>query len=89
MPALKAGTQANFADSLAEMIEKRLDTLLQSDGLPGLPDAPADQVRGRRHLFLAIAQAVIDHLAANPDAFLLQVNGVSGATAVVTKITKV
>src|SRR3712207_4745256 len=50
--ALKAGTQADWAGSLAELIELRLDQLLIADGLPGLPDAPADQVRSRRHLFL-------------------------------------
>jgi hypothetical protein len=70
--ALKAGTQADWAGSLAELIELRLDQLLIADGLPGLPDAPADQVRSRRHLFLAIAQAVVEHLHAHPEAFVLR-----------------
>ncbi|MEZ5863394.1 MAG: hypothetical protein R3D25_04720 [Geminicoccaceae bacterium] len=70
--ALKAGTQADWTGSLAELIEQRLDALLQADDLPGLPDGPEEQVRGRRHLFLAIAQAVVEHLHANPDAFVLR-----------------
>ena len=70
--ALKAGTQADWTGSLAELIEQRLDALLLADDLPGLPDGPEEQVRGRRHLFLAIAQAVVEHLHANPDAFVLR-----------------
>lgn len=70
--ALKAGTQADWTGSLAELIEERLDALLLADGLPGLPDGPEERVRGRRHLFLAIAQAVVEHLHANPDAFVLR-----------------
>lgn len=69
--ALKAGTQADWNGSLAQSIEERLDALLLADGLPGLPDGPEEQVRGRRHLFLAIAQAVVEHLHANPGAFVL------------------
>lgn len=69
--ALKAGTQSDWTGSLAETIERRLDDLLRADGLPGLPDGPDDQVRGRRHLFLAIAQAVVEHLHAHPEAFVL------------------
>lgn len=72
--ALKAGGQAttDWTGSLAQLIEKRLDALLVADGLPGLPNGPEEQVRGRRHLFIAIAQAVVDHLNANPDAFVLR-----------------
>jgi hypothetical protein len=66
---LKAGTLDDFTGSLAELIEHRFDALLQADGLPGLPSGPADQVRDRRRLFVAIAQGVVGHLAANPDAF--------------------
>ena len=69
--ALKAGTQSDFAGSLAELIERRLHELLIADDLPGLPDGPEEQVRGRRHLFLAIAQAVVEHLHAHPEAFVL------------------
>lgn len=69
---LKAGTQADWTNSLAALIETRLDALLRADGLPGLPDGPAEQVRGRRHLFLAIAQAVVEHLHDHPDAFVLR-----------------
>lgn len=68
--ALKAGTQGDFGSSLAELIEQRLNDLLIADGLPGLPDGPPEQVRGRRHLFLAIAQAVVEHLHAHPEAFV-------------------
>ncbi len=70
--ALEAGTQADFTGSLAGLIEERLDALLRADGLPGLPDGPEEQVRGRRHLFLAIAQAVVEHLHAHPEAFVLR-----------------
>ncbi|MFZ1425839.1 MAG: hypothetical protein WAS21_03605 [Geminicoccaceae bacterium] len=87
--ALKAGTQGDFANSLGELIEQRLDALLRDDGLPGLPSGPEDQVRGRRHLFLAIAQAVVEHLAAHPEAFKLVVSGGSGLSAAVTAIDKV
>ena len=68
---LKAGTQADWTGSLAALIEERLNQLLLDDNLPGLPDGPEEQVRGRRHLFLAIAQAVVDHLHANPGAFVM------------------
>ena len=37
----------------------------------GRADGPEEQVRGRRHLFLAIAQAVVEHLHAHPEAFVL------------------
>jgi hypothetical protein len=69
--ALKAGTQADWTGSLAELIEQRLNQLLIDDDLPGLPDGPEDQVRGRRYLFLAIAQAVVEHLHANPGSFVI------------------
>jgi hypothetical protein len=69
--ALKAGTQSDWTGSLAELIERRLNDLLLADDLPGLPDGPEEQVRGRRHLFLAIAQAVVEHLHAHPEAFVL------------------
>ncbi len=68
--ALKAGTQSDFGNSLAKLIEDRLNDLLIADGLPGLPEGPIEQVRGRRHLFLAIAQAVVEHLHAHPEAFV-------------------
>ena len=70
--ALKAGTQSDWTGSLAELIEQRLNQLLLDDDLPGLPDGPEEQVRGRRHLFLAIAQAVVEHLHANPGAFVMR-----------------
>lgn len=70
--ALKAGTQADWTGSLAELIEQKLNALLIADDLPGLPDGPEEQVRGRRHLFLAIAQAVVEHLNANPGAFVVR-----------------
>ena len=52
-----------FADSMAEEIERQLNTLLTLDGLPTLPDDADDrEVRDRRRLFVAIARAVVKHL---------------------------
>jgi hypothetical protein len=61
---LYAGTQAAFAGSMAEAMEKAMDTLIQSEGKPGLPMADTVERKDRRRLFIAIAAGVINHLAA-------------------------
>jgi hypothetical protein len=88
---LKAGTLDDFGGSLAELIEQRLDAMLQTDGLPGLPSGPADQVRDRRRLFVAIAQGVVQHLKDNPNAFKLSftVPGVGTVSGDLTEIDTV
>ena len=86
---LKAGTLDDFGGSLAALIEQRLDAMLQADGLPGLPSGPADQVRDRRRLFVAIAQGVVQHLAANPGAFEIKLTNAGPATAALSSIDTV
>ncbi len=66
---LHAGTVANFSGSLAEQIENAFASELNAvKGVP-LPDTG---VQERRILMCAIAQGVLEYLAANPDG--LQVN---------------
>jgi hypothetical protein len=60
-----------WSGSLAELIEQRLDSLLVADGKPATPKDATDETRSRRMLFVAVAQGVVDHLAANPDAFVV------------------
>lgn len=53
-----------YANSMASEIEQQLNDLLVLDGLPSLPgDADDREVRDRRRLFVAIARAVVKHLA--------------------------
>ena len=67
--------------SLGLAMDAAFDALMRADGRPGLPDAPAEQVRDRQRLFIAIASGMIEHLRANPDAFRIVVDGVPGAGA--------
>jgi hypothetical protein len=69
---LYGGTLANFADSMAEEIEKALNEVRVEAGLPDLP--PGD--RDRRILFIAIARGVIHHMKKHEAAFQVSV-GVS------------
>lgn len=91
---LKAGSFADYNNSLAELIDDRLNSLLIADGLPGLSMEPSE-ARDRRRLFLAIAQGIVEHLSANKDAFKLQVtghvrtDGTLDTKASVTEISKV
>ncbi|CAN7553272.1 hypothetical protein [Mesorhizobium sp. LjNodule214] len=58
-----------FANSMAEVIEDELNTLMTNDGLPELDtDASDSTVRDRRRLFIAIARGVVRHLQQNKSA---------------------
>jgi hypothetical protein len=74
--ALKPGTLDDMVRSMAEAMEQVFRTELPVV-VPG-----ADPGRGeaeRRLLFVAVAQGVVRHLAANPDAFKVQVSLTNGA----------
>jgi len=78
---MKAGTVTDFANSLAEAMDKALATeYLAVKGEP-LPDMGEED---RRLMFVAIAQGLLRYLKDNSDAFELavqteQVTGESGA----------
>ena len=74
--ALKPGTLEDIAGSMADAMEQVFRRELPVV-VPG-----ADPGRGeaeRRLLFVAVAQGVVRHLAANPDAFKVQVSLTNGA----------
>lgn len=80
--ALKPGTIEDVSGSMAEEMEQVFRETLPSV-VPG-----ADPGRGeaeRRLLFVAVAQGVVRHLAANPDAFKVGVSLTEG-TGEVTEI---
>jgi len=58
--ALKAGTLDDFANSMAEAMEKALDAIWRKKLNQGLPASTQDD---RRMLFVAIAQGVVKHLS--------------------------
>jgi hypothetical protein len=64
-----AARPAAFADSLADLIERELDALLQAEGSPPLVIDNSSDSRDRRLLFVAVARAVVRHLALHADAF--------------------
>ncbi|HEY2160874.1 MAG TPA: hypothetical protein VGH24_06165 [Solirubrobacteraceae bacterium] len=66
---LHAGTVANFSGSLAEQIETAFASELLAVKGVSLPDYAKQE---RRILFCAIAQGVLKYMAANPDAFEVQ-----------------
>jgi hypothetical protein len=60
---------SEFAGSMAEAIENALLTLLTSDGIQGFAtDTNSQDARDRRRLLVAIAQGVLGHMAAHPQA---------------------
>jgi hypothetical protein len=64
------GDPTEFKNSLAESIEKALNTLLGKDALEKLPvNNNTDDTRNHRRLMVAIAQGVIRHLMDNAAAF--------------------
>ena len=78
---LKAGTVADFSNSMAEAIETALMTEYQNVKGEAMPDMG---VEDRRLLLVAIAQGVVRHLKDNSDALLIsvetaQVTGEPGA----------
>lgn len=68
---LYAGKIADFANSMAEAMEKELRTLNIAAGLGDLPDV---NIEDRRRLFIAIAKGVIQHLKDNQGAFKIAVD---------------
>jgi hypothetical protein len=73
---LHAGTVANFAGSLAEQIETAFASeLLAVKGVP-LPDVGIPE---RRILFCAIAQGLLEYLAADPDGLQVLLTSSGGA----------
>lgn len=80
--ALKPGTLNDISGSMAEVMEQVFRNALPSV-VPG-----ADPSKGeaeRRLLFVAVAQGVVGHLAANPNAFQVAVSLTNG-TGEVTEI---
>jgi hypothetical protein len=72
--------ELEFADSMAEEIEKALDEVRAEAGLPPLPhpmttsdDAVRKDRDSRRILFIAIARGVLRHLQLKQDAFAVKV----------------
>jgi hypothetical protein len=76
------------ADKIADLIEARMDVLLDAANKPRMPKEPPETVEDRKRLFRAIAWGVIEHLKDNPDAFKLQATGVAGITVRMTAIEK-
>lgn len=75
---LHAGTVASFSGSLAEQIEKAFASeLLAVKGVP-LPDMGKQE---RRILLCAIAQGVLQYMAANPEAFEVKLTFGGGGAA--------
>lgn len=68
---LKPGTLDDFGASMAEAIEAQLNDGLLADGLPGLPNDPASDVRDRRRLFVAIARGVVKYLRDNQASIVI------------------
>jgi hypothetical protein len=67
-----------FRASMAEEIEKAMNSLLEREGRPTLADDNTTETRDRRLMFAAIAQGVCEHLQKQQSAF--KVIGVPGAT---------
>jgi len=60
---------------MAELIEQELNALLNADSLPALPEDDEQELRARRRFIAAIARGVVRHLAENPDAFVVTLDG--------------
>jgi len=80
--ALNPGTLDNISGSMAEAMEQVFREELPSV-VPGAN--PERGERERRLLFVAVAQGMVRHLAANPDAFKVAVSLTNG-TGEVTQI---
>jgi hypothetical protein len=64
-----ADRPADFADSMAELMEQELNTLLIGEDRPPLVMDNSSESRDRRLLFVAIARGIVRHLDAQADAF--------------------
>jgi hypothetical protein len=71
-------TPSAFQNSMAQEIERAMNSLLQREGKPTLADDNTPETRDRRLMFAAIAQGVCEHLQKEQSA--LVVKGVAGAT---------
>ncbi len=65
---------ASGENSMAAAIERQLNDLLTEP----LPTGDSPEARDRRRMFAAIARGVIEHLAANPDALVIQITQAPG-----------
>jgi hypothetical protein len=66
----------SFTGSMADEMDKALNALLVTDGMPALSMDPTDpDVRHRRRLFVAIARGVAQHLIDREDAFKIALPG--------------
>jgi len=61
-----------FSASMAEAMENALNDLLFQEGKPQVSTIDSPETRDRRIMFLAIARGVVEHLTANPDAFVVR-----------------
>ncbi len=75
--ALKAGSPSKYSGSMAEAIEKAFLAAWPAV----IPDQPAPVFTNQtKLLFIAIAQGVVGHLAAHPEAFKIAVAPDAGHT---------
>lgn len=63
--AIRPGSLANFAGSMAAAIEAQLDAMLLAEALPGLLKDNSPESRDVRRLFIAISRGVVQHLEAH------------------------
>jgi hypothetical protein len=81
------GMPSAFANSLASLIESELNSILGGEGRDTFgPDDNSSDARDRRMLFVAIAQGVVRHLVANPEAFRLVLTKDGGGRVTDAKI---
>ena len=65
---------ATGENSMAAAIERQLNKLL----VEPLPTVDSPEAQDRRRVFAAIARGVIEHLAANPDALVIEITAAPG-----------
>ena len=63
-------------NSMGAAIERQLNKLLTEP----LPTDDTPEARDRRRMFAAIARGVIEHLAANPDALVIEITQAPGGS---------
>lgn len=76
--ALKAGSLQNLSNSMAKAMENAF--IQQWPIIMGDQEPPADRQQ-LQLMFVAIAQGVVAHLQANPEAFEVEVTLPNGNTA--------
>lgn len=86
---IKPGTLNDFSGSMAAAIENELNGSLTLDGLLPLPATPAEELRERRRLFVAIARGVVRHLRDNQVNIRITYldNGVTRTTNATLQVT--